>query len=122
MSAQQRLKPTQQKCGKTPSTKRTIKAIQTGSKHHPACTKHHVENLHGIQEGSHATPNKQKTSDVWRNKNNNVVERANTVPFTYNSGADGHYVSKDDRKTACMPILRSSNKKVGVENGDTYNA
>ena len=30
--------------------------------------------------------------------NNNVVERANTVHLTYDSGADGHYVSKDNRK------------------------
>jgi hypothetical protein len=48
----------------------------------------------------------------------NTIEQANTVHLTYNSGADGHYVSKDDRKEARMPILRSSNKKVGVENGD----
>ena len=37
--------------------------------------------------------------------NNNKVENANTVHLTYNSGADGHYVSEDDRKEACMPIL-----------------
>ena len=43
---------------------------------------------------------------------NNKVEHANTVHLTYDSGADGHYVSKDYRKEACMPILRSSNKKV----------
>ena len=36
--------------------------------------------------------------------NNNVVEQVNTVHLTYDSGADGHYVSKDDRKEACMPI------------------
>jgi hypothetical protein len=32
------------------------------------------------------------------------IEQANTVHLTYNSGADGHYVSKDNRKEACMPI------------------
>ena len=37
--------------------------------------------------------------------NTNKVEQANTVHLTYNSGADGHYVSEDDRKEACMPIL-----------------
>ena len=36
---------------------------------------------------------------------NNVEELANTVHLTYDSGEDGHYVSKDDRKEACMPIL-----------------
>jgi len=54
--------------------------------------------------------------------NNNVVEHANTVHLTYESGADGHYVSKDNRKEAYMPILRPSNKKVGLVNGDTCNA
>ena len=50
------------------------------------------------------------------------MEHANTVHLTYNSGADGHYVREDNRKEACMPILRSSNKKVGVANGDTCKA
>ena len=54
--------------------------------------------------------------------NNDKVERAITVHLTYNSGADGPYVSKDYRKEACMPILRSSRKKVGVANGDTCKA
>ena len=45
------------------------------------------------------------------------MERANTVHFKYNSGADRHYVSKDNRIEACMPILRSSRKKVKVANG-----
>ncbi len=52
----------------------------------------------------------------------NTIEQASTVHLTYDSGADGHYVSKDDRKEACMPILRSSNKKVEVANGDTCKA
>ena len=46
-------------------------------------------------------------------------EIANTVHLIYDSGADGHYVSEDNRKEARMPILCSSNKKVGVANGDT---
>jgi len=54
--------------------------------------------------------------------NHNKLERANTVHLAYNSGADGHYVSKDDRKEACMPILRSSSKKVRVANGNTCKA
>ena len=49
-------------------------------------------------------------------------ESANTVHLTYDSGADGHYMIKDDRKEAGMPILRSSNKKVGMANGDTRKA
>jgi hypothetical protein len=48
---------------------------------------------------------------------NSKREHANAVHLTYDSGADGHYVSKDNRKEVCMPILRSSNKKVEVANG-----
>jgi len=54
--------------------------------------------------------------------NNNKVERANTVQLTHDSGADKHYVSEDDRKEACTPILRSSSKKVRVANGNTCKA
>ena len=41
-------------------------------------------------------------------------------PFkvTYDSGADGHYISEQDRKQASLPILRRSTKRVGVANGD----
>jgi len=43
---------------------------------------------------------------------NNKMEHANAMHLTYDSGADGHYASKDDRKGVCMPILRSSRKKL----------
>jgi len=55
-------------------------------------------------------------------KANNKAERDNTVYLTHNSEADGHYVSKDDRKEECIPILRSSSKKVRVANGNTCKA
>ena len=42
-----------------------------------------------------------------------------TVMVTYDSGADGHYISEQDRKKVGLPILRISAKKVGVANGDT---
>ena len=48
---------------------------------------------------------------------NSKREHANAVHLTYDSGADRHSVSKDNRKEACMPILRSSSKKVEVANG-----
>ena len=41
------------------------------------------------------------------------------VLITYDSGADGHYMSDGDRKKMGMPILRVSTKKVGVANGGT---
>ena len=38
--------------------------------------------------------------------------------LTYNSGADGNYIREKDRRNVGLPILRVSNKKVGVANGD----
>ena len=38
---------------------------------------------------------------------------------TYDSGADGHYISETDRAKANLPILRKSTKRVGVANGNT---
>ena len=42
-----------------------------------------------------------------------------TVLVTYDSGADGHYISEKDRQKLGLPILRISAKKVGVANRDT---
>jgi hypothetical protein len=41
--------------------------------------------------------------------------------ITYDSGADGHYISKKDQCKAGLPILRPSTQKVGVANGGTSN-
>jgi len=46
----------------------------------------------------------------------NTAHQAITV--TYDSGADGHYISEADRAKAQLPILRRSTKRVGVANGD----
>ena len=40
-----------------------------------------------------------------------------TTILTYDSGADGHYLSEKDRKKLGLPILRISDKKVVVDNG-----
>ncbi len=42
--------------------------------------------------------------------------------LTYNSGANGHYISKHDRCKAGLPILRPSARQVGVANRCTSNA
>jgi len=42
--------------------------------------------------------------------------------ITYNSGADGHYLSKRDRKSVGLPIIQPSTKRVGVANGGTSTA
>ena len=42
--------------------------------------------------------------------------------ITYDSGADGHYITEQDRIDAQLPILRKSSKRVGVANGGTSKA
>jgi len=42
--------------------------------------------------------------------------------ITYDSGADGHYLSERDRIKVGLPILRPSTKRVGVANGGTSTA
>ena len=41
---------------------------------------------------------------------------------TYDSGADGHYISEKDRRNAGLPILRPSTPRVGVANEGTSTA
>jgi hypothetical protein len=41
---------------------------------------------------------------------------------TYDSRADGHYISEKDQQKAGLPILRTSTQKVGVANGGTSKA
>ena len=45
----------------------------------------------------------------------------NKTMVTYDSGADGNYLSEQDRNKLGIPILRISDKKVGVANGDACN-
>jgi len=42
--------------------------------------------------------------------------------LTYDSGADGHFMSKKDRRKAGLPIMCTSTRKVGVANGGTSKA
>ncbi len=45
-----------------------------------------------------------------------------SIMLTYDSGANGHYISKQDQRKAGLPILRPSTRQVGVANGSTSNA
>ena len=56
------------------------------------------------------------------NKNKHVHFNTHPVCVTYDSGADGHYISEQDRRNAGLPILRTSTRKVGVANGGTSKA
>ena len=40
--------------------------------------------------------------------------------LTYNSGANGHYISESDRKAAGLPVLRPSTKRVIVANREKF--
>ncbi len=42
--------------------------------------------------------------------------------ITYDSGADGHYISKKDRRKAGLPIICKSTRRVGVANGGVSQA
>jgi hypothetical protein len=45
-----------------------------------------------------------------------------SIMLTYDSGANGHYISKQDQRKAGLPILQPSTQRVGVANGGTSNA
>jgi hypothetical protein len=45
-----------------------------------------------------------------------------SIMLTYDSGADGHYISKHDQRKAGLPILRPSTRQVRAANGGTSNA
>ena len=45
-----------------------------------------------------------------------LIKDNSVVMIMYNSRADGHYISKKDRKVAGLPILRPSTKQVMVAN------
>jgi hypothetical protein len=49
-------------------------------------------------------------------------EATATVLVIYNSGADGHYITKTDWVQAQLPILRKASKRVAVANGETCKA
>ncbi len=58
-------------------------------------------------------------------KHNKVHLFSNTetpIMVTYDSGADGHYISKKDRRKAGLPIIQKSTRRVGVANGGVSQA
>jgi hypothetical protein len=66
-----------------------------------------------------------KNKYVSFNTHNRVHQHSSnkqSIMVTYNSGADGHYISKKDRYKASLPILQTSTQKVGVANGGTSKA
>ncbi len=67
--------------------------------------------------------NKNKhVSFATHNKVHHYINNEQPIMVTYDSGADGHYISEKDRRKAGLPILQPSTQKVGVANGGTSNA
>jgi hypothetical protein len=55
------------------------------------------------------------------NKVHKYTYNEQPIMITYDSGANGHYISKKDQRKAGLPILRPSTRKVGVASGGTSN-
>ena len=69
----------------------------------------------------HCTQKYNKNNRVTFKRQDDIAlytEEEAAVHITYDSGADGHYVSEKDRKQLGLPILRISTKRVGVANGE----
>jgi hypothetical protein len=56
------------------------------------------------------------------NKVHKYTYNKQPIMITYDSGANGHYISKKDQRKAGLPILQPITRKVGVANGGTSNA
>jgi hypothetical protein len=66
--------------------------------------------------------NKAKHIRFKLTNNIRTIKDPNVVMITYDSGADGTYLSERNRMKAGPPILRQSSKRVMVANGDTVKA
>jgi hypothetical protein len=67
--------------------------------------------------------NKNKhVSFATHNKVHQYTNNEQPIMVTYDSGANGHYISEKDQCKAGLPILRPSTQKVGVANGGTSKA
>jgi hypothetical protein len=44
------------------------------------------------------------------------------IMITYDSGADGHYISEKDRRKVGLPIIQKCNRWIGVANGGVSQA
>ena len=62
--------------------------------------------------------NKMKHVRFSPQHNVRLIKDSSVVMITYDSGADGHYISKKDREAARLPILRPSTKFVMAANGE----
>ncbi len=60
---------------------------------------------------------------ITKNNEVHLFDNAETpIMMTFDSGADGHYISKKDRRKAGLPIIQKSTRRVGVANGNVSQA
>ena len=62
-------------------------------------------------------PNKKRVQFAKERKILTFHKTEHPIWITYDSGADGHYLTEKDRKAAGLPILRPSTKRVSVADG-----
>jgi hypothetical protein len=61
-------------------------------------------------------------SFATQNRAHQYSSNGQPIMVMYDSGADGHYISKKDQRKAGLPILLTSTQKIGVANGGTSKA
>ena len=67
-------------------------------------------------------PNKKKVRFASKRTVRIFQDKDIAAMITYDSGADGHYISEHDRHNAGLPILKPSSKRVAVANGEVSHA
>ena len=77
-------------------------------------TSTHKNNNSSTRDGKHVQFKIEPSIATYQQHDNKPM-------VTYDSGADGHYLREKDRTKLGLPILRISDKKLGVTNGGAYN-
>ena len=75
----------------------------------------HKHNKSSTREGKHVQFKIKPSIATYK-------QHSNTPMIIYTSGADSHYLSKQDRAKLVLLILKISDKKVGVSNGGAFNS
>eukprot|EP00804_Cyclotella_cryptica_P011508 CCRYP_017067-RA/>CCRYP_017067-RA protein AED:0.60 eAED:0.30 QI:0/0/0/0.5/0/0.5/2/0/565 len=87
---------------------------------HSRCTNYELSST--IRRAMHNFSTNRHVRFTSKTQVRHYEPQATTPLITFDSGADGHYLSETDRLTAGLPILRPSSRQVGVANGGTSKA
>ncbi len=108
------------KANKTDSRQKTINQAhnKTNTKPTTSITQRAQNTTYGICTAFKRTATQLLTNKKQVTFGNTIdIEQANTVHLTYDSGADGHYVSKDNRKRHACPSYAHQTKKLEWQMG-----